>query len=83
MTLSAEEPRAQMPGGRAHPVDERRAVHRHAVACEELALAIQGQVFGELRNEDMRDQRLVGRPPSIRCAGAGAWATPARPFGQA
>ena len=50
--------RAQMPGRDAHPVGQRRAVHRHAVTGEQLALTIQGHVLGELGGHDVCDQRL-------------------------
>jgi hypothetical protein len=75
--------RAQMPGGDVDPVGQRRAIHRDAMAGEDLALAVERQVLGEVGHHDMGDQAFGRQPPSIRCTGAGTWVTPARPLRQA
>ena len=76
-TISTDEKR------RAHPVGQGSAFDRNAVAGEDLGLAVKRQVLGILGHDHVSDQPL-GRQPGLNgCAGAGAWVTPARPFGQA
>jgi len=56
--------RGQPPAGPSHPVRQRRAVQRDALALQHLRLPIQRQGVGELADDDVRDQRL-GRQAAI------------------
>ena len=48
----------QVEAGAADPIAEGRAVEVHALAPEDLGLAIERRVVGEFRDDDLGDQRL-------------------------
>ena len=56
--------RAQVPGGVAHPIGERRAVEGEPLAGVDLGLAIKRQMIGILGDQDLGDARL-GRQPAL------------------
>ena len=49
-----------IPAGATHPVAKRGTIQRHALAREDLRLAIQRQVVSEFVHQHMRQQRLGG-----------------------
>lgn len=53
------------------------------MAGEDLRLPIERLMLADLAIATWASSASVGMPPSIRWAGAAAWATPAHPFGQA
>jgi hypothetical protein len=55
---------AQVEGGAAGPVRQGGATCGHALAGHDLRLSIQGQMIGELRDDDMRERGL-GRQPAL------------------
>jgi hypothetical protein len=56
--------RFQPPAGAADPVAQRGTIQRHALAGEDLRLAIQWQMVGIFADQDMRQQRL-GRHAAV------------------
>ena len=60
----------QLPRGVADPVGERGAVEAHALAGEDLRLAMQWQMIGELGDQDM-GHRGLGRQAARDQAGGG------------
>ena len=79
--------RRQPPAGAAHPVAQRRAVQRDALACQHLRLPIQRQTIAVLADQSGTPSRKrdgnpscatrlsVAMPPSIGRSGAGATST--------
>lgn len=55
----------EVEAGSADPVAQAGAVDVDALAAKDLGLPVQGQVIGELGDDDMGDQRL-GRQPAGR-----------------
>ena len=55
---------AELGGGAADPVRQRRAIELDALPGVDLALAIERQVVGVFADQDMGDQRL-GRQPAL------------------
>jgi hypothetical protein len=56
--------RAELGGRLADPVRERRAVELDALAGVDLALAVEREVVGVLRDQHVGDHRL-GRQPTL------------------
>ena len=59
-------------GTGSKPVHQRRTIEMDALTGQHLGLTVERQMPRELRDGDMRQQRGVGRPPSIGRGGAGA-----------
>lgn len=55
---------AQVEGGAAGPVRQGGAIDGRALAGHDLRLPVQGQMIGELRDDDMRERGL-GRQPAL------------------
>jgi hypothetical protein len=75
--------RAQVPGGMADPVRQRRAIQVDALAAVNLGLAIQRQMVGIFGHQNLGDGSLGCRPPSISRTGAGACTRPSSQVRQA
>ncbi len=58
--------RSQPPGSARHPVGQRRAVQRDALAAEDLALAVERKVIAIFADQHLRQQRRRCQPPGDR-----------------
>jgi hypothetical protein len=65
--------RLQLGSRRADPIGERRALDLDALTRQDLSL----RYAACLLTTTWATSALVGSPPTISCAGAGAWTTPA------
>jgi hypothetical protein len=62
--------RSEPPAGAPHPIAQRGTIQRHALAREDLRLAIQRQMIGVFVDQHMRQQRLARHAAvdrSFRC----------------